>query len=109
MKQQSENLTARESLDIIAAMIQEAKGNVQRNNFFFLFWGWIVVIANVGMYTLERFNYAHPYAMWMITIPAWIFTLYKIFTDKKAERITTHFDRISGWLWISYGITVFTL
>lgn len=109
MKQDSESLTARESLDIIAAMIQEAKGNIQRNSFFFLFWGWIVVLANIGMYTLTRLNYEHPYATWLITIPAWIFTLYKVFTRKKNEATKTHFDRISGWLWMTYGVTLFTL
>ncbi len=109
MKHESENLTARESLDIIAAMIQEAKGNVQRRNFFFLFWGWIVVLANLGVYALTKMDYPYPYAMWLITIPAWIFTLYKVFTSKKTAVSTTHFDRISGWLWMSYGVTIFSL
>lgn len=109
MKQDSENLTARESLDIIAVMIQEAKGNIQRNSFYFLFWGWIVVLANIGMYTLIRLDYAHPYAIWLITLPAWIFTLYRVFTSKKTAVTKTHFDRISGWLWMAYGVTIFTL
>ncbi len=69
------NLSARESLDIIAAMIREAKGNIQRNNFYFLFWGWLVVIANLGMYTLQRIGYEYFYAIWLITLPAWAFTL----------------------------------
>jgi hypothetical protein len=45
----------------------------------------------------------------MITIPAWVFTLYKVFSQKKTERSTSHFDRISGWLWISFGVTIFCL
>lgn len=109
MKQDSGDLTARESLDLITAMIREAKGNVRRNNFFFLLWGWVVALANVGMYTLDRMDYQHPYAVWLITIPAWIFTIYKIFSSRKVERTSTHFDRISGWLWMSYGITIFSL
>ena len=36
MKVYGENMTANESLEIITTMIREAKGNVQRNNFFFL-------------------------------------------------------------------------
>ena len=78
MKPDSENLTARESLDLIAAMIQEAKGNMQRNNFFFLLWGWVVMGANLGIYILDKLDYTHPYAIWMITIPAWIYTLYRV-------------------------------
>lgn len=108
-QESSENLTARQSLDIIAAMIQEAKGNVQRNNFFFLFWGWVVVLANLGMYALTMLDYQHPYGVWIITVPAWIYTLYKIFTTNKKERSISHFDRISARLWISYSITLFLL
>lgn len=110
MKQESsENLTASESLNIIAAMIQEAKRNMQRNNFFFLFWGWVIVMGNLGMYALWKLDYEHPYAIWMISIPAWIFTLYKILTGKKTERTMSHFDRISAWLWIGFGVTTFIL
>ena len=109
MKAESENFTARESLDLIAAMIQEAKGNVRRNHFYFLLWGWVVVLANMGMYALTRLDYERPYAVWLITIPAWIFTLYKVFSSKKVDRTATHFDRISGRLWMSFGITIFSL
>ena len=107
MNPESDNLTASESLDLIASMIQQAKGKVQRNNFFFLFWGWVLVAANLGMYALSKLHYEHPYAVWLMTIPAWLFTFYKISTRKKAERSTSHFDRISVWLWMSFGITIF--
>ena len=75
MKHESGDLTAKESLDLITAMIHEAKGQVQRNNFFFLLWGWVVVLANLGMYALYQIAYSRPYVVWLITIPAWIFTL----------------------------------
>ena len=109
MKQESGNLTARESLDIIAAMIQEAKGKVQQNSFFFLFWGWIIVLSNLGMYGLLKLDYEHFYVVWIITIPAWIYTFYKVYTSRKVNATTTHFDRISGALWMSYGLTIFSL
>ena len=106
MKHDSGDLTAKESLDLITSMIQEAKGHVRRNNFFFLLWGWVVVLANLGMYGLYQIEYSRPYLVWLITIPAWVFTIYKVFTRKRAERISTHFDSITGWLWMTYGITI---
>lgn len=74
MEPQPEKLSARESLDIITVMIQEAKGNVQRVNFYFLLWGWVVTIAHLGMYILMQLEYERPYVAWIITIPAWIAT-----------------------------------
>jgi hypothetical protein len=109
MKSETEDLSAQQSLDIITNMIMEAKGNVQRNNFFFLFWGWIIVAANIGMYTLAQIGYAHPYAVWLITLPAWFVSLYIGFKRGKSGRPSTHLDRVSAWLWISFGISIFIL
>ena len=106
---QKTDLTAHQSLDLITSMIREAKGNVQRNNFYFLFWGWIIVFANLGMFTLTLLNYDRPYIVWLITIPAWIYTLITVFRKEKSAVAFTHFDRISGRLWLSYGVTIFIL
>lgn len=102
------NLTAHQSLDIITSMIQQAQGNVRRKSFFFLFWGWIVVLANIGVYVLIQINYPMPYIVWSITIPAWIYTMYKARKLRKEGDLITHLDRITMWVWISYGICVFT-
>lgn len=109
MKTESENLTARQSLDIITEMIHEAKGKARKNGFHFLLWGWVVVAANLGMYTLSQLQYPYPYIVWSITIPAWIVSLYVGYRQGKAKGISTHLDKISMWLWISLGICIFTL
>jgi hypothetical protein len=109
MKTESENLSAQESLDIITGMIKLAKGNVRRNAFHFLLWGWVIVAANLGMYTLIKTGYSRPYIVWLITIPAWIISFYVGYRQAKAERITTHFDSISSRLWICFGISIFIL
>jgi hypothetical protein len=104
-----ENLTAQESLDIITAMIREAKGNVQRNNFFFLLWGWVVMLANLGMFMLMQMGYRHPYVVWAITIPAWIITIVVGFRQGRRINSPTHFDKISGALWLSFSVVLFTI
>lgn len=109
MKTESENLSAQESLDIITAMIRQAKGNAKQNGFHFLMWGWVIVLANFGMYTLTRLHYPYPYIVWVITVPAWIISFYVGYKQGKSERMHTHLDRISMWLWICFGICTFTL
>src|SRR5688572_27130532 len=98
MKTESENLSAQESLDIITRMIREAKGNVQQQGFHFLLWGWVIAIANLGMYLLAQLDYSRPYIVWAITIPAWIISMYVGFRKGKLERKTTHLDTITGSL-----------
>lgn len=109
MKTESENLSAQESLDLITGMIRQAKGNVRQNAFHFLLWGWVVIIANLGMYVLMKTGYSRPYIVWLVTIPAWIISFYVGYRQGRSQRLTTHFDFISAWLWICFGVCIFTL
>jgi hypothetical protein len=109
MTEKQHELTATESLNLITEMINRAKGNVQQNSFYFLFWGWIIFIANVGVFTLISLHIKNPYAVWAITIPAWIVSLYRGFTEKNKQRVSSHLDSISGNLWVAFGVCVFTI
>jgi hypothetical protein len=108
MKEESP-LTAHESLDIITKMILEAKGNMSRNGFYFLLWGSVIILANLGMYTLQKIGYQHYYVTWAITIPAWIISMVRGFRQSKVQHKSTHLDTVSMWLWVTFGITIFTL
>ncbi len=109
MKHEAETLSPNQSLELITYMIQQAKGNVQRNSFQFLLWGWVTVIANLGMFVLYQVDYPHPYIVWLITIPAWAISLYKAFRTKKTSSSSTHIGNISLSLWLCYGLTTFAV
>jgi hypothetical protein len=110
MKTEEELLTAQQSIDIITSMIRQAKGKAKQNSFYFLFWGWIVVVANLGMFILTKLEYSMPYIIWTITIPAWIYTMIRAFRQSRHEgAASTHFDRITGAVWISFGVVIFTM
>lgn len=109
MKTESEHLSAQQSLEIITAMIKQAKGTAQKNGVHFLLWGWVIMVANIGMYVLTKLNYPYPYIVWLVTVPAWIISLYRGFKQGRSERVTTHLDTISLWLWVCFGICIFTL
>ena len=104
-----ENLTAEQSIELITRMIRTAESNVKRNSFFFLLWGWVVVAANLGMYILQKVDYPYPFIVWSITIPAWVFSMYKGYKMGRSKQVTTHFDRVTASLWITFGICIFTI
>jgi hypothetical protein len=107
MNTNPENLTPQQSLDMITALINQAQGKMRKNSFYFLLWGWTVALANFGMYGLMRFtDYAHPYIVWTLTIPAWIITMMYGSRQDKQAAVSTHLDKINMWLWICYGITI---
>lgn len=109
MEAENTNLTPQQSLDLITRMIDQAKGNIQRNAFYFLFWGWVVALANLGMYVLAKLDYQHPYAIWLITIPAWVYTMVTSLRNKGNRSLATHLDRISSSMWLAFGVCIFTL
>ncbi|MBL7857107.1 MAG: hypothetical protein JNM57_05405 [Cyclobacteriaceae bacterium] len=109
METNSEKLSAQQSLDIIADMIDQAKGSVQQNSFYFLLWGWTILIANLGMFSLIKLHYEYPYAIWLITIPPWLYSLYQGYNRDGSAKSVTHLGKITVWLWLSFGIVIFTL
>ncbi|HTF18677.1 MAG TPA: hypothetical protein VK658_11420 [Chryseolinea sp.] len=102
-------LTASQSLDLISRMIREAKGRVQQNSFYFLLWGWVILMANLGVFILTKMAYPYPYIVWAITVPAWIISIVWGFRQRRNAQTTTHFGRISTALWFSLGVVIFTI
>lgn len=109
METPDKNLTAQESLSIITAMIEQAKGNVKKNSFYFLLWGWVVTLANLGMFALIHLDYKRPYLVWLIAIPAWIITMARGYRQGRQRKHVSLLDQITIWSWVSFGITVFIL
>lgn len=105
----STELTANQSLEIISRMIREAKSRVQANSFYYLLWGWVVLLADLGMFTLNAIGYPRPWLVWLITIPAWIISIVWGVRKRRSATTATHFERVSTALWISLGVVIFTL
>ncbi len=110
MNSENDNLSPQQSLDVITSMISQAKGNMQKNSFFFLLWGWTIAIANLGVYTLIKFtDYPNPFLFWGIAIPsAVISAVYGSRLEKNSGAIT-HLDMITKWIWMGFGITTFII
>jgi hypothetical protein len=101
-------LTPEQSLDVITSMIKQAKGNMQKNSFYFLLWGWTIVIANLGVYVLIKFTDVHnPYLMFSVTILAAIISVIYGIRHSREAIVSTHLDSIYKWLWMGFGITCF--
>lgn len=105
---ENENLSARESLDLISNMIHQAQGKLQKSSFYFLLWGWVIAIANLGMYATLAFTDFDEYApaWWLLPIPAWAATMFYGNKQDKESAAVTHLDRINMWLWICAGIAI---
>jgi hypothetical protein len=108
MNQENQPLSAEQSLGIISQMIRQAQGKVQQSSFYFLLWGWVITLANLGMYCTLVFTAYDEYApfFWLLPIPAWIATIIYGRSQERSSSTTSHLDKISMWLWIFTGIAI---
>jgi hypothetical protein len=106
MNHNTENLTPQQSLELITSMINQAKGNIQHSSFYFLLWGWTIVIANLGVYFLLNFtSVSNPFLMFSITIPAAIISAVHGARNSNQTIAPTHLNKVHNWLWFGFGVT----
>jgi len=107
MSTETNEFSPQQSLDLIQSMINQAQGNLLKNNFYFILWGWAILLANLGMYSLYKFSdFPYPYLVWLIAIPAWVITMIYGSRQGKTAGKKTHLDRVNMWMWISYGLGI---
>ncbi len=96
-------LSNQDSLILITQMINQTKQNYQKSSFYFLLWGWVVIIGDLGHYYLMEFtNYPYPYAIWLISVPAWIACAVYGTRQSKQVTVKTHIDSLYSFIWISF-------
>jgi hypothetical protein len=110
MNPESENLSPQQSLDVITSMITQAQGNMEKNSFYFLLWGWTIFIANLGVYALMKFtDYPYPFLFWLVALPSSVISAVYGSRQEKNAQVITHLDSITKWIWIGFGITTFII
>lgn len=106
MKTDEKVLKPEESLQIIEKMIQRTKSNLHDSSFYFLLWGWIVLIGIIGHTYLAHFtNFSKPYLVWLIIILGLIINIIYGMRQGKKKRISTHVDKINFMIWMAYLVS----
>ncbi len=99
-----------ESLKIIANMISKSKGSVADNSFYFLLWGWLVLVCCIGQYILKVFlsNPNHSMVWLLMPVGGIISGIYGSRQAKQLKSKTFVTEAIQI-LWMALGITFFVL
>ena len=105
---QEKNLSPTESLQLIQRMIDVAKNKVTETGFHLMLWGFLVVLASLTQYYLIRSGFENSSNLvWaimpVIGIPVALIYEYK---RGKKHQTTTKFDKLYGFLWLGFGITL---
>lgn len=104
---EDKELSPQESLDLINSMIGKARERYTNNSFYFLLWGWLVILGSVLHYWFAKEAIIEdPQMAWAIMpVGAVISIIHGIKQDKKAT-VTHYTDKLYGWLWMSIGVSM---
>ena len=100
----------KESLQLIAGMINKAKNKFSESGTLYLVWGIAVLICSVAQFFLGNvMGYQHAYYVWFFTWVVYIYQAIFLFRKKKNLKVKTYTDEILGYVWICFIICLFIM
>jgi hypothetical protein len=93
------------SIEIIESMLNESKKSLHRNSFYFLNWGFLLIIAGIAEYFL--FGHKYFWLIWPVMggtggLVSFIYGM----NESKRNGVSTAGDRITSFTW---GALIFTI
>jgi hypothetical protein len=105
-----EQLSPKESIQLIRSMIDKTKQSMSNNAIYYLVWGWITFIACAGQFVLKHvFEYPRHYMVWWIILIGIGFSIYQGRREVKKQITKTYVGDSIRALWIGMGLAYFVL
>ena len=107
-------LTPEESLQIIQKSISNSRKNMREGSFYYLLWGWALILASLVNYFLIRYLIGQERYddIMLMSLLAWgVFIIVAMIIQfvyqsrvSKRERVVTYLDRYITIVWITAGL-----
>jgi len=93
----------KEKLDVIYEMIENSRNQIRENAFFYLLWGWLVLLASLSHFIMMKMGIFYSFLAWpvIMTVGMVISVVTGIRMGKKA-RHRTHIDNAVIYLWYGF-------
>lgn len=102
---EEKDLSEKESMMLIASMINKAKNEVSENGFLYIIWGWVILICCVVQFLSDQvFHYPQAYYIWFSTYVVMIFQIIYLVRKKKTGIAKTYTEEINGFVWIGFAV-----
>ena len=102
-------LSERESLDLIAKMIQKARGSFHENGTSAILWGSVVAIAGLINFAEEYWDFYIGFDIWLIVLAALIPQIFISVKERRIRQAVPHDASFMNAIWLVYGISIFAL
>jgi hypothetical protein len=109
MEQQEKQLTEKESLQLIAEMIQKAKGSFHENGSSAVLWGTVIALCGLISFAELQWNFNIGFDIWLLILAAILPQIYIGFREKKRKSVKTYQQAATDIVWIVYAISIAAL
>ena len=109
MTPSEKQLTEKESLDLIAMMINKAKDSYHDTGIGAMMWGSIIAVCSLVKLSEIHFGYRLPFDIYWLTILAVVPQIFITIREKKVRKVKTYDDIYMDYLWLAFGISIFLL
>jgi hypothetical protein len=109
MTQPEKQLTEKESLDLIALMINKAKNSYHNTGIGSMMWGTIIAVCSLVKLAELHFDYKLPFDIYWLTIVAVVPQIFITIKEKKERKVKSYDDIYMDYLWLGFGISIFLL
>ena len=109
MTQPEKQLTEKESLDLIAMMINKAKDSYHNTGIGAIMWGTIIAVCALVKLAELQFDFSLPFDIYWLTILAIVPQIFITIREKKERKVKTYDDIYMDYLWLGFGISIFLM
>lgn len=102
-------LTEKESLQLITMMINKAKSSFHDTGFGAIMWGAVIAVCSLVRFSEIHFNYKLPFDIYLLTLAAILPQIFISMKEKKERKVKSYDDIYMDYLWLGFGISIFLL
>ncbi len=100
-------LSEKESLALIASMINKAKNSYIDSGIGPLFWGILITVCSLVTYAQGAYNFEIGFDIWLISLLALIPQIYFNIRGRKNKNYICHEDSMMNYVWGTFGVCIF--
>ena len=109
MTPSEKQLTEKESLDLIAMMINKAQNSYHDTGIGAMMWGSIIAVCSLVKLAELQFDFKLPFDIYWLTILAIVPQIFITIREKKERKVKTYDDIYIDYLWLGFGISIFLM
>lgn len=109
MTQPEKQLTEKESLDLIAMMINKAKDSYHDTGIGAMMWGTLIAVCSLVRLAEIQFDFRLPFDIYLLTILAIVPQIFITIREKKERKVKTYDEIYMDYLWLAFGISIFLM